>query len=490
MKKKYILSFSLLLSLISIFLYYGCNKIKLNKKDSNINLYKSYNDSFDLKINIGDYENAIKFGLLALENSIKENNLKNEFKAKMNLACVYDRISDSKKAIKLGNEAMNYFLINKDTLNYGIALNLLSAFYGEEGNIKISKIYALRAIGIFNQYNMLDAELGSAYNQLGNCLIDENKFDSAILFIDLAIKYMIKANRIDQVSGLYLNNSYSCIKLKKSKRARLYLNLAKKIADSLGLKHDLVGIKFRLAELETLNGNFKSAINIFKSANQLRDSLISSENLERISELEVKYNTKKLEFENSKATIKQKNTEILILILILFLFLTFSLIIIIHLKHKRKIQNQKIELENNKIALKEFANILSLKNQQIQDVLKEQKENYINTENKTLNKSDIDEYEMIYNFKILTIEDWETFKRKFNLVYPGFLAGLRSNFIDLTQSEERLILLIKMKLTNQEIAGVLGIGYNSVKKSRQRLRKKLSLLSEVDLDSYIINLNL
>jgi len=91
----------------------------------------------------------------------------------------------------------------------------------------------------------------------------------------------------------------------------------------------------------------------------------------------------------------------------------------------------------------------------------------------------------LYNNRILTDTDWELFKKRFEQSYPGFLLRLRTRFPEMSSAEERLFLLIKINLNGQEIANILGITANAVKKSRQRLRKRLELTPENDLEAFV-----
>lgn len=47
------------------------------------------------------------------------------------------------------------------------------------------------------------------------------------------------------------------------------------------------------------------------------------------------------------------------------------------------------------------------------------------------------------------------------------------NFPEITDSNLRIILLQKLGFTNAEISGLLGITIDAVKKSKQRLKRKL-----------------
>jgi DNA-binding CsgD family transcriptional regulator len=86
---------------------------------------------------------------------------------------------------------------------------------------------------------------------------------------------------------------------------------------------------------------------------------------------------------------------------------------------------------------------------------------------------------------ILTEEEWVHFRELFEKVHPGFLSRLRVKLPDLTPAETRLLVLTKLKLSNKEMGAMLGIGYDAIKKTRQRLRKKIDLPEEGGVDELI-----
>jgi DNA-binding CsgD family transcriptional regulator/tetratricopeptide (TPR) repeat protein len=86
---------------------------------------------------------------------------------------------------------------------------------------------------------------------------------------------------------------------------------------------------------------------------------------------------------------------------------------------------------------------------------------------------------------ILTEEEWQQFRELFEKVHPGFLTRLRMKLPDLTPAETRLLVLTKLQLTNKEMSAMLGIGYDAIKKTRQRLRRKIDLPEEGGLEDLI-----
>jgi DNA-binding CsgD family transcriptional regulator len=71
-------------------------------------------------------------------------------------------------------------------------------------------------------------------------------------------------------------------------------------------------------------------------------------------------------------------------------------------------------------------------------------------------------------------KDWVTFMVEFELIYSRFFIELKKvSSSDFTSGERRLLAMIKLGLTNQEVADHIFISTDSVKKSKNRLFKKI-----------------
>ena len=86
---------------------------------------------------------------------------------------------------------------------------------------------------------------------------------------------------------------------------------------------------------------------------------------------------------------------------------------------------------------------------------------------------------------ILSEEDWLQFKALFDSVYPGFFLSLRNKVPDITQAEQRMAALSKLKLTAREAANLLGVSTNTVYTTKRRLRQRLGVEQDSDLDPYL-----
>lgn len=85
-------------------------------------------------------------------------------------------------------------------------------------------------------------------------------------------------------------------------------------------------------------------------------------------------------------------------------------------------------------------------------------------------------------------KDWEEFKLYFEQIYTGFYAKLKINYPELSNQELRHCALIRLNLSNNECASILGISPNSIKVSRTRLRKKLDLENHQNLTDFVMGI--
>ena len=91
----------------------------------------------------------------------------------------------------------------------------------------------------------------------------------------------------------------------------------------------------------------------------------------------------------------------------------------------------------------------------------------------------------IRNSVILTDHDWTTFVQLFEKVHPNFFERLRTKFSDLSPAEIRFIALSRLSYSNREMAAMLGVGMGAIRQYRLRIRRKLSLPEEVNLEQII-----
>jgi DNA-binding CsgD family transcriptional regulator len=83
-------------------------------------------------------------------------------------------------------------------------------------------------------------------------------------------------------------------------------------------------------------------------------------------------------------------------------------------------------------------------------------------------------------------DDFEKFKNNFNAIYPDFFNRLQEKANQsLTQLDLKYCGFILMKVTNKEMAQQMNVEPKSIRMARYRIKQKLQLSKEEDLDEFI-----
>lgn len=141
-----------------------------------------------------------------------------------------------------------------------------------------------------------------------------------------------------------------------------------------------------------------------------------------------------------------------------------------------KIQQQERQLASHVLSLTHKNNILHQALAKIQEARKQN------------GSADLNSLEKLLETNLKNEDQWKTFLIHFENVHPGFYDKLKGISKDITKQDRRMLSYIKMQLSSKEIAQLLGVNYESVNTSRYRLRKKLNLPKDTELDDYIARL--
>lgn len=86
---------------------------------------------------------------------------------------------------------------------------------------------------------------------------------------------------------------------------------------------------------------------------------------------------------------------------------------------------------------------------------------------------------------LLTDTDWDKFRQLLEAIYPGYLLRLKNANPGITPAELRMAALIRLNLSAKEMGAMLGISTISVYKSRQRLRQRVGVETDEELEALL-----
>ena len=85
-------------------------------------------------------------------------------------------------------------------------------------------------------------------------------------------------------------------------------------------------------------------------------------------------------------------------------------------------------------------------------------------------------------------KDWEQFRDVFEKIHPGFFEKIKSEYPQLSTTDIRICAYVKIRMSLNEVSSLLNISLQSLHTSRYRIRKKLNLSPEQNLDDFIFKI--
>ncbi len=151
-------------------------------------------------------------------------------------------------------------------------------------------------------------------------------------------------------------------------------------------------------------------------------------------------------------------------------------------KLKEKQLREQIEYKNKQLTI--YTLHLIQKNESLKELQLEINKAIRHSDRK--DHGDLRHFGSLIDYSFRKDDEWEKFKLYFESVHSGFFENLLQMHPALSPQELRLCALIRLNLSIQETATILGISAESVKTARSRLRKKMDLSSQESLVDHIM----
>lgn len=413
-----------------------------------------FSELADFYYAMGDYDNA-------------RENLKQTLKyqqpatrARINtlntIGLTYRSTQQFKTAMRYFDEALNMAKTIRDSAWVGITTGNIGSIYFMRGEYK-------KALPLIQT----DYKVSLQYNQTVNAV-------TALLRL---VKISLEADSLSQAS-------------KQLSIADELLNQSREDV----LKYRVTYYKLKASLYEKL-GNMTQSNLFNKKYSAAKDSLENRDNLAAIEGVRLQWELDKSKAQINKLKINaeigayKRNTVIIVLLLLMVI----SILIYKRQRLKTKkdqelLASEKLrldeELNNATLALHGYTENLMQKNLLIEEFKTEVEKLQL----KFSSEGDARELDNMMKAHIMTDENWGEFKKLFTKVHPAFFYRLRNKYPHLTGTDTRLMALIKLNLNNREMAGMLGITTDGIKKAKQRLRKKMELKAGDEIEDMVTKL--
>jgi len=457
------------------------NKINNNSNDE----YNSLSGIGLLYYNLKEYEHSKVYYQKALKLAGKISNQHFQAHSNNNIGLTYLRVNKKDKAIIHFQKAIILFKSNTrssdlDSLMVGIVSGNLAECY-------------------FNKY-----EKDKAFSLLNTDITFCKKYES---YSNLVSAYL-------KLVKLHMNFG-SWVKAKSyNKLAQNVLNDYPNASLQLKTYKNFISLYMNSKEID-------KAENYINKYIRLNDSLYGPKIIEKITATKSVFQLDKINYELllNQALLDKKKEEISQLkqgekILRLKIYLAIGVALMLlslgffgYLKIKsdqtkkaeiQKIKNQliKAELKNKKVENIELKEDLDAKNEELTNYAIEISESYQFTQNirhelkelKSIGKGNTQEYTKLLNQvnSQLGIEnELKDFQRKANILHKNFNEKLIKEQSQLTKNDLYLCGLIRLNLSNKDIAILRNVTEKAIRMSKYRLKQKLLLPKEKDLGNFL-----
>ncbi|MNK00214.1 hypothetical protein D3C87_179960 [compost metagenome] len=272
---------------------------------------------------------------------------------------------------------------------------------------------------------------------------------------------------------------------KETKNVRHMITEAESLLSGSDDKKTILELEIHKLNLAMQSNDIGRELNARRRIERLQDSLRFLDGDPVLSELKFMADKQKYadKLSLAQAVIKKKQAErrlwliLSLLVLVLFFFIYNA----VRSRARKRIRDYEYQLLNlkytkakldrelvsSKSQVEEYVAYLKRNNEQINvlSAMLEEKGNVI--------EKDREELKILLQSHLITEEKWQEFKLLIVKEFPNLLQDIQSRFPDITESNLRVIVLMKLGLNNKEVANVLGVTPDAIKKSMQRLKKKL-----------------
>ncbi|WP_431124595.1 tetratricopeptide repeat protein [Flagellimonas flava] len=489
----------------------------------------------------GNYEKALEYANRNIELYRNRDSIKTTYNADFNLigaeyeliGSIHIELGNYNIALKETHKALKFYEQIKDTIRAGDALMALGNIETLLGNHEKATPYYKKSYSIYDYFNDQQYKAFSA-NNIGDNYMVLGQFSNAQKYFNESLEIAteigneeIKGNALIAMAGVFresedLNKAkdfaeraleiHSKLEYKKNIAADLielakisirsnnfsvaldHLEQAIRISSEIGAKDNLrESLQLRYTVYKK-QGDFTLALSDHEMFKSVNDSIFDKTKSQQIEELRTIYDTEKKEqqiaLQDKEITVLEQQAEISTLQkMLLGGLLVLSLIGFYGIRQKlkrNKLEKEKVdtELAFKKKELTTHALHLAKKNEVLESLKQKAQEL---KENETSNKG----YQQLIrtiNFDLQDDNNWENFSRYFEEVHKDFNSNVKTKYPQVTSNELRLLALLKMNLSSKEIANILNISPEGIKKARYRLRKKLDITTEDSLQDLVLSL--
>jgi DNA-binding HTH domain-containing proteins len=413
------------------------------------------------------------------------------------------------------NMAMNYYnqaIKNSSEQHHDYYSNIIN-YYTIQAYLQIDKgeqpsaiDSLLNFIPIIKRNHSTSPMLVPVYYNLGAISYDCGQTEKAKLYYDTCRQYM-ELSLFDNQSynfGFLFNTALMYANDHNYTEAIKHLSSARDV-NNKSLMQELYILEMAsdiYIEMNQIDSAYHYLVQYKKLQNKLNQNSKTIESYQAYVSLFMESAQKELTISKQQAQLRKRQFIITLISALGILITIIFILIMVHqekkkqmllkdaekrelfhkLKQEKEIKNrQKEKIESKTREIASYSLQLSANNQTLLSISK-----IINQ--LPNNQTEVKEINNIIDHNLNHEKAWSNFMFHFDKVHPCFFEKLKARHSRLTEANLRICAYFRIGLSQKEIALLLNISPENVKKSRYRLKKKLGLGKEDNLYDFLRNL--
>ncbi|MDZ4682489.1 MAG: transcriptional regulator [Saprospiraceae bacterium] len=357
-------------------------------------------------------------------------------------------------------------------------MNTMGLCYHLSGELEKALIEFDKVIEVAQRANILGTASLAKGNK-GNVLLEMGRFEEAepLLLDDFYTNLHTSDSGSSIGAGVLLVRSY--LAHNQLEKARHFLSIIESVMDTTKVNPKALALQ---SEYYSRINNWERAYHYAHRLQEVKDSIEDLQPWEGFYDARERYalllqeSLWKKSLEDQEATLRSRKIHTWLISGAGAVLLTCAALFLYYLQRRRLLEH-KFLLRKSEGDREELAKRVRQMHRQLQ--LVEDLEKQVLNAPSRINEEEI--RAILSQFTFSTEEDWSQFKKIVDEIHRDFIEQLRRHPANFSAGEVRLLTLLKLEFSSREIARMLGINMESVKKNKQRLRKKLNEAGDTEL---------
>lgn len=438
------------------------------------------------------YDKALENGLAALDIFEALGDPTDKAFILSTLGWLYYDIQNADLALNYHQKVLDIYLELDDQENIAMSYNSLGLVYSLKEEYEKALSYYLLSLEIAKKNN-LKSRASSAHSNLGMTYSSLKSYQLALTHLQDALHLQEETSSVLSIAEIWNQMGKTYIGTGQFVEAETCLEKAKAFiaqSTSKASQEKLMDNYEYAAELFAAKGEFQQAFAAYKQHSGIRNTILSDDKTNRLSEMRLLYETEKREGEIKLLESQKKmdrlirNSSVAGFILFMIIgYLIYSKLKSKHLQAKLEQESLKDKLDFKNKELTTFALHIAQRNellgQFVNSLLEIEKKAKANTASEV--RGLIQQIEQSRQVN----QDLEDFHINVENAYKDFFYNLSKQFPNLTENEKRLSAQVRLQLSNKDIAALNNISVKSVEMARYRLRKHFGLDTKDSLTAFL-----